>query len=232
MKRPRSTSLRSTSRRSRSASTRSALGPSKPGPDVHRRTRRYIVGTNRGVPLRADGFTDKGRVRRTNEDCFAIHGGARALRDRRRHGRSQRRRGRRALAVDAVVAFVTGEDGACAPVRKPPTRRDPAGPWPFGSDPSLSADGNLLRTAIHAPTCNRKRRSPRSTMPGWGRRSSPRTSATACLSVAHVGDSRLYLLAGGRLRQVTQDDSWMASMLAHDPGADPLLLEHIPCATS
>ena len=48
------------------------------------------------------------------------------------------------------------------------------------------------------------------------------------LSVAHVGDSRLYLLAGRRLRQVTRDDSWMASMLADDPDADPLLLEHHP----
>ena len=48
------------------------------------------------------------------------------------------------------------------------------------------------------------------------------------LSVAHVGDSRLYVLAGGALRQVTQDDSWMASMLADDPDADPLLLEHHP----
>jgi PPM family protein phosphatase len=48
------------------------------------------------------------------------------------------------------------------------------------------------------------------------------------LSVAHVGDSRLYLLTGSALRQVTQDDSWMASMLADDPSADPLLLEHHP----
>src|SRR5205823_15048699 len=48
------------------------------------------------------------------------------------------------------------------------------------------------------------------------------------LSVAHVADSRLYLVAGRRLRQITTDDSWVASMLAHDPDADPLLLEHHP----
>ena len=48
------------------------------------------------------------------------------------------------------------------------------------------------------------------------------------LSVAHVGDSRLYLAAERRLRQVTQDDSWMVSMLAHDPDVDPLALEHHP----
>jgi PPM family protein phosphatase len=47
------------------------------------------------------------------------------------------------------------------------------------------------------------------------------------LVVGHVGDSRLYLLTGGRLRRITDDDSWMATMLAHDPDVDPLeLLRH------
>jgi serine/threonine protein phosphatase PrpC len=40
------------------------------------------------------------------------------------------------------------------------------------------------------------------------------------LSVAHAGDSRLYVFTGDRLRQVTDDDSWMATMLAQDPGAN------------
>jgi protein phosphatase len=35
-------------------------------------------------------------------------------------------------------------------------------------------------------------------------------------------------MAGRALRQVTEDDSWMASMLADDPNADPLLLQHHP----
>ena len=47
------------------------------------------------------------------------------------------------------------------------------------------------------------------------------------LSVAHVGDSRLYLF-GPRLRQLTRDDSWMASVLAADSCADRSLLEHHP----
>jgi len=40
------------------------------------------------------------------------------------------------------------------------------------------------------------------------------------LAVAHAGDSRLYVFVGGRLWQITQDDSWIASMLAEDPSAD------------
>src|ERR1700716_2941458 len=35
-------------------------------------------------------------------------------------------------------------------------------------------------------------------------------------------------MAGRQLRQVTLDDSWMVSVLAHDPEADPLLLQHHP----
>ena len=48
------------------------------------------------------------------------------------------------------------------------------------------------------------------------------------LSVAHVGDSRLYMLVGNRLRLLTTDDSWMADRLANDPDADPVALQHHP----
>jgi protein phosphatase len=48
------------------------------------------------------------------------------------------------------------------------------------------------------------------------------------LSVGHVGDSRLYRLAGGRLQQLTGDDSWVASVMAHDPCANAGLLEYHP----
>ena len=48
------------------------------------------------------------------------------------------------------------------------------------------------------------------------------------LTVAHVGDSRLYRLAGGRLRLLTADDSWMATVLARDPAANPQAYRHHP----
>ena len=37
-----------------------------------------------------------------------------------------------------------------------------------------------------------------------------------------------YLLAGDHIRQLTHDDSWMASMLAEDPAADVARLERHP----
>lgn len=48
------------------------------------------------------------------------------------------------------------------------------------------------------------------------------------LSVAHVGDSRAYLFSGRRLRQMTRDDSWLASMLAENPQADPAMFQNHP----
>ena len=101
--------------------------------------------------------------------------------------------------------------------------------WPFGFDPSLSADGNLLRTAIHLASVQIREAAVSShDCAGMGTTIVAARVAAGRLSVAHVGDSRLYLVAGRTLRQMTQDDSWMVSMLAHDPAADPLLLEHHP----
>ncbi len=165
------------------------------------------------MPLRAYGFTDKGRVRPTNEDCFAIHEelGLCVIAD----GMGGHNAGEVAarLAVDVVVAFM----------------RSPDGHHPFGSDPALSADGNLLRTAIHRANAHIRETAFTSfDYAGMGTTIVAAHERDGRLSVAHVGDSRLYLIAQGRLRQVTQDDSWMASMLAHDPTADPRLLEHHP----
>ena len=166
--------------------------------------------------LRAYGVTDKGRVRPINEDCWAF--------DETRNlcvvadGMGGHNAGEVAarIAVDTVVRFLASDSTAAAH-------------WPFGYDPSLSFAGNRLRTAIHlahvqvlqaAVTSNR--------YSGMG------TTIVAAfvdgnrLSVAHVGDSRLYLLAGDHIRQLTHDDSWMASMLAEDPAADVAALEHHP----
>ena len=165
------------------------------------------------MPLRAYGLTDQGRVRPTNEDCFAIQEelGLCVIAD----GMGGHNAGEVAarLAVDAVVDYIGSDDRS----------------FPFGVDPSLSSDGNLLRTAIHLASVQiREAAITSDDYAGMGTTIVAARVSQGRLSVAHVGDSRLYLFAGGALRQVTQDDSWMVSMLAHDPHADPLLLEHHP----
>jgi protein phosphatase len=163
--------------------------------------------------LHAFGISDKGRVRPTNEDCFAIDEelGLCVIAD----GMGGHNAGEVAarLAVEAVVAFM----------------RSPDGRHPFGSDPALSADANHLRTAIHRANAQIREMAFTSfDYAGMGTTIVAAHERDGRLSVAHVGDSRLYLVAQGQLRQVTQDDSWMASMLAHDPTADPVMLEHHP----
>ena len=48
------------------------------------------------------------------------------------------------------------------------------------------------------------------------------------LVVGNVGDSRLYVLAKDGLVQVTEDDTWAATMLRQSGGSDATLLAHHP----
>jgi PPM family protein phosphatase len=184
--------------------------------------------------LRAFGLTDQGHVRPTNEDCFAIDEalGLCVVAD----GMGGHNAGEVAarLAVDAIVNHVVewsphlpslestagGGDGS-------PRQPHPA--WPFGFDPSLSVDGNLLRTAVHLANVQiREVAIDSRDCAGMGTTIVAARVSGGRLSVAHAGDSRLYVLADRRLRQLTQDDSWVAAMLADDPDADRLLLDHHP----
>jgi len=184
--------------------------------------------------LRAYGVTDKGRVRATNEDCFVIDEslGLAVAAD----GMGGHNAGEVAarLAVDTIVDFVSDllvrRGGLTGPITDET--------WPFGIDPSLSAGGNVLRTAIHLANVQiLEMASTSEAYAGMG------TTVVAALlvgdriSIAHVGDSRAYRFApaaagGGvllfRMRQLTGDDSWVATVLAQNPETDPLMLRHHP----
>ena len=173
--------------------------------------------------IRAFGLSDKGRVRPVNEDCFAVHEALGLCVVADGMGGHQAGEVAAQMAVEAIVDAVgvrTGQGTA---------DRSDTDAWPFGYDPGLSSDGNLLRTAIHLASVQIREAAISSyTCAGMGTTIVAARAVGGRLSVAHVGDSRLYLVAGRTLTQVTQDDSWMVSMLAHDPGVDPLLLEHHP----
>ena len=208
--------------------------------------------------LRAYGLTDKGRVRPTNEDCLAIREelGLCVIADGMGGHNAGEVAAR--LAVDAVVEFIGERCARPEPAREtsrsaegakaagerealrlaahpePVEGRAPRSgqadtAWPFGDDASLSVDGNLLRTAVYLANVQILE-----TAISADRYAGMGTTIVAArvsgrgLSIAHVGDSRLYLAAKRRLRQVTIDDSWMASMLAHDPEANAFLLQHHP----
>jgi protein phosphatase len=173
--------------------------------------------------LRAYGVTDKGRIRPTNEDRFAIQDelGLCVIAD----GMGGHNAGEVAarLAVDAIVDFVQEAHRGAALLG------DRALVWPFGFDPDFSADGNLLRTAIQIANVQvLEMAASAEHFAGMGTTVVAARAVGARLVVGHVGDSRLYLLTDGQLRQVTRDDSWVASVLAQDPSFDPVVLQHHP----
>src|SRR5262249_52384072 len=168
---------------------------------------------NARTVFRAYGVSDKGRVRPLNEDCFGVYEdlGLCVVAD----GMGGHNAGEVAarIAVDAVADHfrLANHD------------------WPFGTDLSLSQEGNRVRNAILLANVQILETAVMAgDYAGMGTTVVAASVAGGRLTVGHVGDSRLYVFASGTLRQVTRDDSWMAAILAREPEADPLLLQHHP----
>jgi protein phosphatase len=160
--------------------------------------------------VQASGVSDVGRVRKTNEDMFvsdpAVHLFAVA------DGMGGHGAGEVAsrLAIEAVTAFI----------RRSANETDFS--WPYGVDAALSVDGNRLRTAIHLANRRIFRASESNDeYSGMGTTIVGVLVIGARVSVGHVGDSRVYLISNGTIEQLTQDDSWAATILAHDPRLGP-----------
>lgn len=159
--------------------------------------------------LRAYGASDRGSVRPTNEDCFSIDHPRRLCVVADGMGGHNAGEVASRVAVDAVNEFIHDSDDR--------------GPWLFGYDHALSPAGNRLRTAIQLANLQVLEAAASSTAyAGMGT-----TIVAACVSgtrlvVAHVGDSRLYVYSEAMrgLRQLTEDDTWVASAIAASPGAD------------
>jgi protein phosphatase len=121
------------------------------------------------------------------------------------------------LAVEAISGFIRR------------SHADTEYSWPYGIDPVLSLNANRLRTAVHLAN-RRVFRAAEShdDYTGMG------TTVVAVLgldhhvSIAHVGDSRLYLMRGRQLTQLTRDDSWAATMLGQPLFSDPVLISNHP----
>lgn len=165
--------------------------------------------------LRAFGVTDKGRIRTTNEDCFGIDLDLQLCVVADGMGGHNAGEVASQMAVETVLDYVAAH-------------RD-TDSWPYGYDEGHSAGANLLRTAVQVANARVFEAAAGSTAwAGMGTTIVAVLVHGATLAIAHVGDSRLYALSGGRADPLTRDDSWAATMLARDPSLDPAMLSTHP----
>ena len=153
--------------------------------------------------IRAAGCTDVGCVRKHNEDSFLSDPdlGLFIVAD----GLGGHAAGEVAsqIVVETVARFV-GET-----LEKDRT-------WPVEYDPSITYDGNRLKVALllsdQAIAEDIRRNPERETMGSTvvaGLFHGPK------VTLAHVGDSRAYVLGPEGIRQVTRDHSWVAEQVAN-----------------
>ena len=167
--------------------------------------------------IQACGISDTGRVRKTNEDKFISDPEFRLFAVADGMGGHSAGEVASRLAIETVTGFI---------------RRSANGTefsWPYGLDKTLSFDGNRLRTAVHL--ANRKVfRTAESSddYDGMGTTFVGMLVNDGRVSVAHVGDSRVYLLSSDHLAQLTFDDTWAATILAQDPSLDPAEIARHP----
>ena len=167
--------------------------------------------------LTAHGVTHTGQVRETNEDTLLIDLdlGLFLVAD----GMGGHVAGEVAarLAADTIRSFVarSQEGGKCT--------------WPFGIDPDFSFAANRLRTAVRLANRRVFRASEsRDEYTGMGSTVVAALIEGDQLAFAGVGDSRIYAYTDASLTRLTSDDSWVATVLAHDPEVDPASLATHP----
>jgi protein phosphatase len=103
------------------------------------------------------------------------------------------------VAVEAIEIFIQETAGA-----------DKNRTWPFPFEPALSLEANRLKAAFRL--ANRRIASAIADshdLRGMATTASALLTGPDGACVAHVGDSRVYVLRGGQLEQITADHSWV-----------------------
>lgn len=167
--------------------------------------------------LTAHGVSHPGRVRSNNEDSLICDLPAGLFLVADGMGGHQAGEVASRMAVDTINSFIEA------------SRHDKDLTWPFGFDPTLSFNANRIVTAVRL--ANRKifqAGEEKPDLAGMGTTIVAAVIEGSTLTFCGVGDSRLYLLAGGTLSQLTHDDSWVATVLAREPGFDEAQIAQHP----
>lgn len=149
------------------------------------------------MQVKAYGLTHVGRQRQHNEDSFLVEDNARLYLVADGMGGHAAGEIASRIAVDSISEFIlhTKEDD---------------GTWPHAYDEHYRRTTNRLMAAVrmaNTRVLEAMRKDAR--LRGMG------TTIVACMadnetmSVAHVGDSRVYLIRGNQLSRITNDHSWV-----------------------
>jgi protein phosphatase len=148
--------------------------------------------------IRAYGLTDVGRKRKHNEDAFAsdVNEGLFIVAD----GMGGHAAGEVAskITVETIGEFIAA------------TRQKEEATWPFKYNHELDFNSNRLAVAIEK--ANERVMAAVAAQPwlkGMGTTVVAGLLNERILSLAHVGDSRAYLLRDGQLSRLTDDHSWV-----------------------
>lgn len=170
--------------------------------------------------IEAHGLSDPGPVRKINEDSFLCDTDLRLFIVADGLGGHSAGEVASGLAVDTISGFIrrTEEDSELS--------------WPYGIEPALSFGANVLRTAVYLANRRVFRAAEKhDEYTGMGTTVVGARITGARLAVAHAGDSRLYLLSKGELKQMTRDDTWAATILASQGDgkgvAPPRSMKHV-----
>lgn len=149
------------------------------------------------MQIKSYGLTHVGRQRQHNEDAFLVADEAKLYLVADGMGGHAAGEIASRIAVDSISEFILH------------TREDD-GTWPHAYDEQFKRSTNRLMAAVRlANTRVLEAMRKDSRLRGMG------TTVVACLadddtvSVAHVGDSRAYLVRDGRLSRLTNDHSWV-----------------------
>jgi serine/threonine protein phosphatase PrpC len=157
--------------------------------------------------IEAFGLSEIGPVRPINEDCFI------SAEDLQLFVVADGMGGHAAGEVASKVAAESIEKF----IRRSQETTDFS--WPYGIDAKLSYEANRLKTAVNLGNRRIHRLAENhDDYLGMGTTVVCVLLAGRQMIVAHVGDSRLYLLAKGTLTQLTEDDSWAATVLGSGEG--------------
>lgn len=152
--------------------------------------------------IQSGGATDVGQVRSNNEDCFRLVEPLNLFVLSDGMGGEAHGEIASALAVETVVKYcMDAESGSTTP-----THGDPSG--------SLSNYTKRLVSAVHLANkniFNSAEEHPEQS--GMGATLTAVWVKGNALSIAHVGDSRAYLLRSGMLQQLTSDHSLVAAQV-------------------